>query len=470
MMVMSHAEWMKLTDGGRLSMRSGPLKKVDSALAAYHRTPNDAKLGELRSAFMNWIEDRGSDWRSSVRNRHNAVDTLRRHIFEPSEQPKLPVALQEEPRQQMLLLLRGAKVTWKNEFRNKLNFELVKPNSANFAPKLLVRQFATSGATNKIGLAANARGVVSASQTLHGGGGGESAAQGIVNKLIAEIVPAEFRLEVTGALETLLPSFMGEFVAAVTPYAGLLSAAGGTLWNTTSAVRKHYGVVKSRTHRDRSLAGLEVTAAINAVIRILERERNADIYSASVSALELGGKVGGVLADGGTATNVAIGLAANVAKLLNIVRIVYRDVREKNQANRMMAKGEISIEIFETCPLVGAYLVCCLPTSALMSLIFNRFGQAGWMDLAERTHRRHLEPLRDNARAVIKAHRFEIRSLARLPGVVEINEAEIKRMRKKAEETSQQRQRWDQEQALLFENFAIMGQDTRSRSGAVVSR
>ncbi len=112
------------------------------------------------------------------------------------------------------------------------------------------------------------------------------------------------------------------------------------------------------------------------------------------------------------------------------MRIVYRDVSEKNRASKLIqwGAGSIDLDVFRVCPLLGCYLICCLPTSALMALILRRFGQSGWMDVAERTASHHIEPLREKAREVIKNHRFEIQKLSRFPGVLSENEDEKRRM------------------------------------------
>jgi hypothetical protein len=385
---------------------------------------------------MAWIGEKGSDWKTSVRNGKNAVDTLHRQVMGLAPRPAVDAAglqaMKDEAHQVMLLIFRGAQLTWKSEFRGKLSWSLVNPFSLNSAVVLSGKQYITSGASNKIGIAANAAGAGVAIKTLHsistGGGAGGGATGKMITKLVTQIVPPGAQVEVLAAVRMLVPSFHAQFAAAVMPLTGVLMAAGGTIWNTGGALHKQYGVVQTRMHRDHSLAGVEAHNAIEALIRILERERNADIYNATVSITELGGKIAGLAIDGGTASNTAIGLAANIAKLLNIVRIVYRDISEKNAANKMMREGKVGIEIFEVSPIVGCYLVCCLPTSALMGLIFERFGERGWMDVAERTNARHLEPLRAKARAVIKKSRFEIRTLSRFPGMLEVNDDELKRM------------------------------------------
>jgi hypothetical protein len=434
--VMSHKEWMKLTYGGRTSIRSSALKRVDAALEAYEKAPNEAKLNAVRQALLSWINEKGGDWKTSVRNSKNAVDTLYRQVMGMAQgvagNSAGLQAMKDEAHQVMLLIFRGAKITWKIEFHLKLSWELLQPNSKAFMPLQPVRQYATAGANNKVGIAANTAGVGIAASTINSlrtGGNASGGATGrAISKLISEIVPQAAQAEVMGAVTALVPSFTAQFTAAVMPLAGILVAAGGTFWNGGKALHKQYGIREARIHRDRSLAGVEARGAIEALIRILERERNADIYNASVSITELGGKIAGLAIDGGTTSNTAIGLAANIAKLLNIIRIVYRDISEKNDANRLMQEGKVGIEIFEVCPLLGAYLVCCLPTSALMGLIFERFGERGWMDVAERTNTRHLEPLREKARKVIKEHRFEIRTLSRFPGVLEVNQEELKKM------------------------------------------
>ena len=69
------------------------------------------------------------------------------------------------------------------------------------------------------------------------------------------------------------------------------------------------------------------------------------------------------------------------------------------------------------------------PTSVLMSDILKRFGDVGWMDITERAAAQHLRPLKKAAKKTIRAHRFEIRSLNRFPGVMPKNSREAKHIR-----------------------------------------
>jgi hypothetical protein len=200
---------------------------------------------------------------------------------------------------------------------------------------------------------------------------------------------------------------------------GAIVSGGVAVYNIQAAARKTWGVHKAHDHHMNSLAGQTASAAIRGLILKMERERNADWVSAAVSTTEFGGKLAATAMDGGMASGTAISLAANVAKLTNIIRIVYRDVNEKKNAN-IALKGTLDIKIFDTSPLIGAYFVCCAPTSVLMEMILKEFGEAGWMERANEAQR-HLDPLKAAARGVIAEHRFEIRKLADYPGVRGVN-------------------------------------------------
>src|SRR5262249_22463508 len=56
----SYSDWKSKTDLGLLYKRSDLLKKVDTALSDYWKTPNDIKKKQdLRTAFNAWINSKG---------------------------------------------------------------------------------------------------------------------------------------------------------------------------------------------------------------------------------------------------------------------------------------------------------------------------------------------------------------------------------------------------------------------------
>lgn len=216
---------------------------------------------------------------------------------------------------------------------------------------------------------------------------------------------------------------MVKLTASVAPFIGVFTAGAGMLWNLKNAVQNEYRRDQAEKHHQQSLSVGHPDQAIEAIIRILKRERNADAISCSVS---LGAFVG--MLAGGTATNAPIGLAANLLKLVNIIRIIVRDVLEKNAGNDLMREGP-QITAFETCPILGAYYVCCVPTSVLVNEIFLRWWKGGWKGEVEKTVTKHIQPLREQARRLIGEHRFVIDELQRYPGVLAPNQKAIEEMK-----------------------------------------
>ena len=428
-MIMSHTEWMKQTYGGPATSRSTKLKAIDSALQNYHSSPNPNNLQSLQGALSAWMQEKGADWRTSVRNKHNAIENLYRQVagMEGATVDRHgKQALQREARQVVNTLFQGAEITWKTIFTRELQER--KQTDLLWAP---YEQYKISASNVKVGLAGNSTGLAINSvgvDTFRHTGNAAGPTAKAASKLIDSVVPASIKVEVLHALTTIIPSFHAQFAAAVMPMAGLLTAGGAAIWNAGGALVQQYSISQARTHAERSLAGLEAGQAIDAMIRILVRERNMSIFNMSTSLTEFGGKLAGLAIDGGVASTAAVGLAANIVKLMNIIRIIARDVQEKNAANSKMREGRVGISIFETCPLAGCYLVCCAPTSVLVSLILERFGEHGWMDTVERAKSRHVEPLQAQAREVIKSHRFEILRLRNFPGLLEINQGELDRM------------------------------------------
>ena len=373
--IMSHKDWLTSTNGGPLSRRSSALVRIDKALKHYQELPVRGNQIILQDALQAWIRSKGN-WKNSIRNKRGAVERLYDQVFNraPVDGNALDV-LKVEPENVVTKLFEGAQITWKIAFRVNLKARPWKEDSAIGSA---ARQYKNSASTNKWGTAANSYGLATNSSTLQSiRTNGKS--NDLFSKFLDSIVPKSAQHEVMIAVREVFPNFHAEFAAAAAPLVGVLTACGATAWNTRGAISKTWGIHKTNQHLANSLAGQTAETAIQSLIRILERERNADVYAASVSATELGGKIAAIAMDGGIASNSAISLASNIAKLMNIIRIVYRDVQEKKKAN-LALKGTLDLKIFETSPLIGCYLVCCAPTSVMMSLILKDFGKSGWME------------------------------------------------------------------------------------------
>lgn len=418
--LMSLEYWLKATNAGTFSMRSSLTQAIDAALKAHQQAPSALTREKVAVALMAWINSKGAAWKSNPRNRTHAVEELYRQLMVPgaAQSPQAMAGLSHMRFEQEALLevFAQKKLEWRPGYFAKLANNKWGSHLNTISAAMNVRSLATSGAATGVRAGATVSGAA-------------TTAKAVASQLIDAIVPTEIHPEVMQAVAQVIANYMAELVQAVTPFVGVITSGGATLWNLKSLIRAEYRTVTSRSHVERVLSVGNPQAAMKAIVRILERERNAEAFSFSVSLGEFAGKLAGTLADGGTATTTAIGLAANVAKLTNIVRIIVRDVQEKNAANALMAKRQLTITVFEVCPMVGAYYVCCAPTSVLVNQILERWSQGGWQGEVEQNVRDHIEPMRAQARRLIREYRFVIPSLLNMPGVMAPNKDELARMK-----------------------------------------
>jgi hypothetical protein len=424
MITMSHAQWMKLTNGGLTSIRSSQLKKIDQSLLTYERTKTPANLDVLRSAIVAWQQKEGSKWKTSVRNRFNAVDDLYKQAFEiPGIQKTAAdmVAvshLRDESRAIVTDLFRGKSLEWRPGILKQLM-------SSKFSVAKNLRSVESN--LNTVTGGAIRGGIAGAGGALRGAasGGGSGNASWFAQNLI----PPEFFAEVMQVIMTEMPTFMKDLATSLTPFVGVIASGGGALASACKTARDQYRMHEAGVHRDRSLAVAEPARAMDGLLKILERERDANGARAAIGATEFTGKLAGVLLDGGTATNAAFGLAASAANLGLLILEIVRDVREKTAANKLMSSAiGVDAGLFAASPVTGAYLICCAPTSVLMNTVFDRFFQAGWRGEVERTVERHIRPLQEQARRVIHEHRFCIAGLKDFPGVLNVNKKKLAEM------------------------------------------
>lgn len=415
---MSFASWLNLTNAGMTAIREAKLKAVDGALEQYQKTKTPEDKERLRSALMAWITEKGPAWKQDVRNRHNAIGDLYSQVMEPglsgpkkSANQTIALSHLQNEQRAALDLFRDKELVWRTGFSAKLgNCKWgVRINTPSLAWKLhrLAKLSSASGS--------------SPAQV-------PQAANGVIDALVSALVPAEIQPEVLLLANEVIPNFMRELTASVIPFVGVIAASAGTVWNSKNAVRNEYRKEAAEKHLQQSLSVGHPEQAIKAIIRIIERERNADAFSASASLGALVGELAGMLVACGTVINAAVGWAATFFKLCNILLIITRDVIEKDAANDLMREGP-RITAFQTCPILGAYYVCCVPTSVLVNEIFERWWKGGWRGEVENVVTQHIEPLREQARRLIGEHRFVIHELQRYPGVLVPNQKAIEDMK-----------------------------------------
>ena len=418
---MSHKQWMSLTHGGYTSVRSSQLKAVDTALAKYEGTPSDAHKAAVTAALLKWIQSKGAGWKSSERNKKQGVEILHHQLMGTGAVTLSGAEVvglshvRDESRAIVHELFGGKRLQWRAEFKQKL------------AQQKLGVTLGVGGslyAADKLSHGA----IRNAPSTIKAAVMGPSSGTSMAEEIYRTVVPPDILADVTFELTKLMPTFMKDLAASVTPWLGLITTGGGVILAGAKSLRGQWRAEWTQYHIEGSLARAEPAIALRQIHIILERERNIELTNMGVGLAEFGGKLAGVLADGGTATNVAIGLAASVTKLLNIVRLIVRDVLERNAGNAKM-KGRVDASVFEVCPIVGAYLLCCAPTSVIVNSIFdNQFGATGWQSQVENAVTRHLVPLKAQAKRLVQEHRFWIPELYHHHGVLEVNTKKLKAM------------------------------------------
>lgn len=428
--VMSYKDWMKFTDGGITSRRSTKLKDVDFALKKYDTNKSPANKEGVLKALIAWQISKGAGWKTSVRNKHNAVDNLYRqltgNVVVPGDQRVALSHIRNESRAIVTNLFQGGNLVFRPGLMTTLagNKNLARATTAYTIASVGkdVNTLSGNAISNAVGMRAPASGRTS------------QAAADLASNLFRLHVPPEIAADVSATLAKVMPNFMTELKLSCTPILGVAFSAGKVMYAAGKSAKATIILADAETHQQRTLSVDEPEAAFLALIRMLDREANQAHAGLARSMAEFGSKVATTLVDGGTATNTAISLTSSLVKLLILLRIVVRDVQEKNKANLILKKPVITAELFEACPLMGAYLICCAPTSVLVNTVLSadKFYQPGMMDVVERAVTRHIQPLRIRAQKLIHAHRMYIPELQNYPGVMKQNKKKLKQMLKQS--------------------------------------
>ncbi len=418
--IMWYNEWMKLTVGGKLDKRSPVLKTLDAALLKHEQQPNPANRQALVKALHAWINSQGSEWQTSIRNRRNAVETLFRQLgpeggqVKPDRAALAHVFLESELF--VAQLFKGTKVMWRPGILTKIagNTEMAKAT--------------TSWTIFKVGKNSHKLHKLTTPATPASAPG---LASQLARMLTDEIIPPEVRVEVMQLLALLMPSFMAELSAACAPFVGVGTSAVTTTVGLVKMAQKQYQVDMAIAHAARTLSTGDPEAAFAAIIRMLQREQHNLIAGVSVGYAAFGAKLVSLLVDGGAVTNTAISLTQGLIKLLMLARIAVRDVMERKEANKLLAQGDVDAQLFTASPLMGAYLICCAPTSVIVNTVIDHdaFARPGMMDRVERAVKLHIEPMKAAAQKLVTEHRMYIPELEKHAGIIEFNKGNVKKMK-----------------------------------------
>ncbi|MEJ6709700.1 MAG: hypothetical protein QNK92_13055, partial [Amylibacter sp.] len=294
---------------------------------------------------------KGMGWKTSVRNKNNAVENLQKQLNGQGGHVRNPIVLSHV----------------RNESRVIIT-DLFAHQKIVFRPGLMTK-LAGNGTLSRLGGRLTVKSTTQNARTLYNSNASSaasnasSAASGSrAQTMLDQIIPTEIYAEVLAGLAMRMPTFLRELTASCTPFVGIAVSGGTTLVNLGKVARSEYRHSQATMHADRSLSTGNPDEAFQAVIKMLNREADQNIEKYAVGLVELGSKAATMLADGGTATNAAIGLASGLVKLLMMARIVVCDVQECKAAKKLMAGLVITSELFQVCPVMGAFMICCVTT------------------------------------------------------------------------------------------------------------
>ncbi len=391
--IIAHQYWLQLTNAGTLSIRSMALRAVDNALERYHQQPTQVHLDKLKEAFSRF-KDSEQGWMKSPRNRYRAFEILTHDLngtstLQLSQAEQIAWKLIYDESQALLhRTFQGKTLEWRTGLASKLCSDCrdIAQESVN-----ITRNALTLADKHPLAMA---------------------------KRLFDEVVPASVRTVVAQALQELIPGFMQDLAASIAPIVGVAKSVSDTLIATATFIGNDLKLESSKLHAQQAFSTNEPALATQAILRILKRERDAAGFDLAVNASSLTAKLACAVADGGTVGNAAIGLATSAVKLLQIIRMITMDCLERQAGNKIMSSQLVTPAIFDECPIIGAYMICCVPASALMNALFEKQAVVGWTGKAEHAWKNHWTPLRETARGLIKEHRFVIHGLERHPGML----------------------------------------------------
>lgn len=435
--VMQHETWMNLTSvSGKV--RSRQLRSVDAALKHYHKVRTDAALRDLRGALQQWKMYKGFDgtraqpaWRTSIRNRKKAVETLDMQLFQVPDASAQAVLddLAELPYYGIELWADQEAREVLRQAREGALTELFLNRSLDFKKSGLVL-VARSMMKKKDAVVSNASAAAkaaAAAATAAERSKAEKAIWDMLNSLLGDY-PQQVAQEVLKLIGELVPGLVADLIASMAHYLSIAKSGAQFAYNTGQAIKKEYRWVQVRQHRDALGAGDPFAAAI-ALKRMLERERNQNARLAAIYGAETLVKSASVAADAaayGAPTVSAIttplaGMASALSRLSLQIFLLARDVNERRKVNKILAdpnRIRLSNDIFDKCPILGCWFIACSNTSDIINFLTEDIGQVGWKLDVEVMKRKHIEPMEGYARDLISNHRMEVSGLGMSKGAV----------------------------------------------------
>jgi hypothetical protein len=212
-------------------------------------------------------------------------------------------------------------------------------------------------------------------------------------------------------VEALTSEVLSELISEITPFIGIAMGAFKTAKSAKAVVDDGRALYKSRVQKTGFRPG-DPLAAAEAVITLIKRDLAKDSIDLARHAASTGGKIAGILADGGTATTTAIGLGNAVAGLGMTLFTLGLEIKEMRAGNKRLANpATLDLTVFNECPILGCYMITCADTSTVANFFIADIGLPGWMDKIEEMKKKKMDPMLKLAAKDIKKSRLQLKGL-----------------------------------------------------------
>ena len=372
--IMTYDVWIERSKAGITKPRSNALKDIDTKLQNFHSMGKSQPLRKaLCDAINSWKADKGTGWRTSIRNKNGAMSDLSQQANDEFELNNLDQQalkyLQDSRRQFISQLFQGREL--------KLSYKV------------------TTGI--EVGTAVYQAGSVT-NQVYQQG-------QKLVNLILGNAASDPLMQQM---IKNVLGKSMSQLITQIAPGVGLAYSTSMATYNSYQAL----SAAKSAHSIRNAQKGLlpEVPAlAFQAVKTLIERERNTRAVVAGTHGIEAAAKAAGIFIDAGAATGTAAAIIATTSRLVVNLYLLKKDWDETRAVKDIFQKPwEIDGSIFAKSPLLGCYFLLSADTWMIVNLICEDFGKPGFKYDVEQAVKQHINPLMHVAGQCILNHRMTL--------------------------------------------------------------
>lgn len=412
--IIAYDEWISRTYH-KVYRRSTELKALDEAIKRYHEHKSfradstflrDDFKEELRhidlkavdQTFGVWRTSKGLSYRTSARNKKGAIDELEQQLRAERQfsQGELDAfRAMDQMREKSLQTIFGeTRLEWKSLIKKRrLDLGSVTSNLGTIA-------FQANQIDNI------ARGTANTSTVLTRNAALRRSTASLGTDLLKGAFGVNSLSDLGPVIGQIVGDWLKDFVAAVTPWIGIVASGSKAIVYAGLAARDKYAkctLVEQRTF----MRSGDPSLAADGLNELITRNMNLNLRTAGRATAEFGGKLTSAFVDGGAAIGPAIGAASATAGLIDTFFMIGRQWQEKKKVNMLLEDpDQIDSDIFAKCPLLGAFYLSTASDYEIMMILVEDFGRSHWMDDIQKVKSTHIAPLQALASSYVFNSRF----------------------------------------------------------------